>query len=88
MADSINEIKKGIKENRAVIGTELTLKSLKLGKLKKVYMTSNCPAKVKGDIEHYSRLAKTETESLDIPNDELGVICKKQFSISVMGLKA
>lgn len=85
--DVISEIKKGVKDKKALIGTARTIKGLKLGKLQKVFLTSNCPASVKSSIEHYSKLSNCKIEHLDIPNDELGVICKKQFSISVIGLK-
>ncbi|MBI2575017.1 ribosomal L7Ae/L30e/S12e/Gadd45 family protein [Candidatus Woesearchaeota archaeon] len=88
MADAISEIKKGIKEKKAVMGTAQAVKQLKLGRLQKVFLTSNCPQSVKKDIAHYSKLSGCKTEILSIPNDELGVVCKKQFSISVLGIKA
>lgn len=88
MADAISEIKKGIKEKKVVIGTEQAIKQLKLGKLQKVFLTSNCPQSVRKDIAHYSKLSSCKTEVLSVPNDELGVVCKKQFSISVLGIKA
>ncbi len=88
MTDTISDIKKGIKEKKAVIGTLQTIKNLKLGKLQKVVVTSNCPVSVKSDVEHYSKLSRCEIEYLEIPNDELGTLCKKPFSISVLGLKA
>ncbi len=88
MADAIAEIKKGIKEKKAVIGTAQAIEQLKLGRLQKVFLTSNCPQSVKKDIAHYSRMSNCKTEMLSIPNDELGVVCKKQFSISVLGIKA
>ncbi|MBI2575422.1 ribosomal L7Ae/L30e/S12e/Gadd45 family protein [Candidatus Woesearchaeota archaeon] len=88
MADAITEIKKGIKEKKAVIGTAQAIKQLKLGRLQKVFLTSNCPGKVRQDIAHYSKLSNCKIEVLSVPNDELGVICKKQFSISVLGIKA
>jgi len=80
------EIKKLIKSKELVIGTERTIKNLRLGRLRKVFLTSNCPADVKNSVECYSKLSNAEVEQLDIPNDELGVLCKKRFAISVMGL--
>ncbi len=87
MTDTITDIKKGIKEKKAVVGTKQVLKSLKLGQLQKVFITINCPETVKRDIEHYIKMAKCDVEFLNVPNDELGVICKKQYAISVLGLK-
>lgn len=78
------EIKKMLKAGNVLIGTERTIKSLKLGKVQKVLVSSNCPAKVENDINYYAGLSGAEFHKLDYPNDELSVICKKPFSISVM----
>ena len=81
---TIDNIKTLLKGKKAVIGTEKTIKLLRAGKLKKIYLTANCPDEVKGDISHLAKLGKTDIEQLSIPNDELGVICKKPFAISVL----
>ena len=78
------EIKKMIKAGNMVVGTQRTMKSLKLGKVQKVLVSSNCPARVENDISYYAGLSGAEIHKLDYPNDELSVICKKPFSISVL----
>jgi len=78
------EIKKMLKSGNAVIGTEKTMKGLKLGKVQKVLISSNCPDKVVNDISYYAGLSGAEFHKLDYPNDELSVICKKPFAISVL----
>ena len=78
------EIKKMIKVGNVIIGTEKSVKSLKLGNVQKILLSSNCPSSVENDINHYSGLNGAEVHKLDFPNDELGVICKKPFSISVL----
>ena len=78
------EIKKMLKSGSVVIGTERTMKNLKLGKVQKVLVSSNCPANVEKDINYYSGLSGAELHKLEYPNDELSVICKKPFSISVL----
>ncbi len=80
------EIKKLLKENDFIIGTELTIKNLKLGKVSLVVVTENCPDKVVEDIEYYADLSKAEVAKIDAPNEELGIICKKPFSISVLSI--
>ena len=80
------EIKKILKTGNIVIGTERTIKNLKLGKAQKILLSSNCPADVEKDINYYAGLSSAEIHKLDYPNDELGVICKKPFSISVLAL--
>lgn len=86
MAKAIDDIKVGLKEKKAVIGTERVIKGLKTGKIAKVFITSNCPEEVKKDIEYYSGLCGAAVVQLAQPNDELGIICKKPFSISVLGI--
>ena len=86
MKDTISEIKKALKEGKAIIGTERTLKNLKLGKVSKIFLTSNCPEDVEEDVKYYSKLAKVEVVKLKQPNDELGALCKKPFSVSVLSV--
>ncbi len=83
---SIEDIKKAIKEGNAVIGTNEVIKGLKKNKLAKVYVTSNCPEDVKKDVNYYADFSKTEVVNLKEKNDELGMICKKPFSISLFGV--
>ena len=88
MSKKINsaEIKKLLKSGNVVIGTEKTLKSLKFGRVQKVLVSSNCPASVEKSINYYAGLSGAELHKIDYANDELGVICKKPFSISVLAL--
>ena len=82
----LTEIKKMLKSGNIVIGTERTIKNLKLGRVQKVLLSSNCPNSVEKDINYYSGLSNAEAYKLEYANDELGVICKKPFSISVLAL--
>lgn len=86
MTTAAAEIRKNLEEKKIIIGTDRTIKNLKLGKIKKIYVTKNIPEDVKKDIEHYSKLAKVEVVALKYANEELGVICKKPFAISVVSL--
>lgn len=80
------EIRGLLAENKLVIGTERTLKMLRLGKLKQVYLSANCADAAKEDIMHYSDLGKVKVKELPYPGSELGVVCKKPYSISVIGV--
>jgi large subunit ribosomal protein L30e len=80
------ELRKLIKEKKLLVGTDRTLKALKLGNIEKVFMAANCADKLKDDIKHYSKLSKASVSQLRYPNDELGILCKKPYSISVLGL--
>jgi len=80
------EIKKLIKAKDLVIGTERTIKNLKLGRVEKVIISSNCAENTVNDLDYYAGLSKTETIKVNYLNDELGVVCKKPFSISVLSI--
>ena len=84
---NIEEIRKILRSEKAVIGTLLTLKKLKKEEIEKIYLSKNCPEDARSDIAHYSKIANVEVEKLDILNDELGTLCKKPFSVSVVSLK-
>ena len=80
------EIKKLIKSKKIVIGTKRTIKNLKLGKVEKVLISSNCSESMVNDLNHYASLDKTEIIKVNYLNEELGAMCKKPFSISVLSI--
>jgi ribosomal protein L30E len=77
-------IKKRVEKGDVTIGTSQTLLNLKHGNLEVVYVTSNCPKDVIEEIKQNSEDVKVV--ELKETNNELGVICKKPFFISVIGL--
>lgn len=81
---SLADLKKAVKEEKLIFGTDRTLKMIRRGKAKKVFISSNCPKQVREDIKHYAGIADIEVEELKEPNEELGIICKKPFPISVL----
>jgi len=83
----IEEIRSLLGNERLLIGTSEIIKSLRDNKLDTVYASSNCNETTFKDLERYCKLSGTELIKLSIPNDELGIICKKPFSIAVLGIK-
>ncbi len=63
------------------------MKHLKLGGLKTVFVSSNAPVQVKQDVDYYQARFGVEVVHLDKANDELGVICRKPYAISVLSVK-
>ena len=84
---SIEEIKKLLKTENLVIGADRTLKALRNNELVKVFLASNAPERLVKDVEYYASITKIDVEKLNIPNDELGVVCKKPFLITCIGMK-
>ncbi len=79
----LDEIKKLIRDEKLIFGRDIALKKLRLGKVEKIFLAKNCNEELKKDIEYYKNINKFEVAQLSIPNDELGMICKKPFSISI-----
>jgi len=83
----MNEIKKILESDKLIIGKERTMKLLKKGKLAKIYLAKNIDKETKQDLEYYANLNKTEILNVNMSNDELGIFCKKPFSIAVLSLQ-
>jgi len=83
---SLQEIKKALDSKKLVIGLKESVKNIKLGKISQVYLANNCPENTKKDIQRYSKIAKIDFKVLNKSNEDLGVLCKKPFSISVLSI--
>lgn len=82
----IAEIRKLLKGKKLTIGTEKTLKLLRLGKLEKIFLASNCPPKIIDNLNYYKNIKDFKIVKLNYPNDEVGTMCKKPFPISILSL--
>jgi len=78
------ELKKAIKEKELTLGSKKTLDKIKQGKVKAVYLTTDCKADVKRDIMQLAKVSEIKVKELEIDGKELGTLVKKQFSISVL----
>lgn len=78
-------IKEDLKNKKPTIGNDLTIKKLKKSEIKKVYIASNYPEKdkIKRDCKTFS----VELVELKENNKELGGLCKKPFSISIISFE-
>lgn len=83
---NITEIRKILKTENFVIGADRGIKNLKLGRTEKVFLASNCKEEVQEEVEKLAKLSKVEIIVLKQPNDELGILCKKPFSISMFSV--
>ncbi len=85
-AEYLKQLKSKVQAGEAIIGTERVMKALKEGRIQTVYVASNCPATVKGNLLQYAGLSGAEVLDLEMTNEELGVFCKKNFFIVLVGL--
>ena len=82
----VSDLKKLLVKNKLVLGSERCLKLLREKKLKKIYFSNNCSPSAKENLVHYCDMLGVPFEDLPKSSDELGVICRKPFSISVVGV--
>ena len=84
--ENIKEIKASVQAGTALIGKESVVKGLQSGSVQRVFFALNCPASTREDVAHYASLVSVELVDLEQNNEELGVLCKKNFFISVLGI--
>ncbi len=83
--EDLRQLKVEIQDNKIIFGFEQTLKGLKEGTITTAYVSKNCPDDMKEDIFQYSKLQGIPAKVLELDNEELGLFCKKNFFISVLG---
>ncbi len=83
---NLQDVRVLLEKKQLYIGITRTLKALKTGAISKVYVASNTPKDVKDDLSYYTSLSGAQMVTLDEPNTELGVTCRKPFPISVIGV--
>lgn len=81
----MNDLKEDLKKGKPIYGTENTIKKIKLGKMKKIYIVSNC--KDKQTLIAYAQQFGVEVIELEENNAQLGVLCKRPHLISVLGFQ-
>ncbi|MBI2499552.1 ribosomal L7Ae/L30e/S12e/Gadd45 family protein [Candidatus Woesearchaeota archaeon] len=77
---SIEKLKKALREEKIIYGIDNTIKDLKLGKAKCVFLAKNCPDKIREEIKKY----KTEVIELEESSDEIALVCKRPHQIIVL----
>lgn len=82
----VSDLKKLVAQDKLVIGTERTFKLLRDKGVKHVYCSSNCSPNTVERVKHLSGLSGISVEQLDKSSSELGTICRKPFSIAVIGV--
>ncbi len=84
--DNLQLIKQKLQEDKLVIGRDSVSKKLNQGLIETVFLSANCPPAVKNDFKHYTSMVDVPLVILEIDNEELGVFCKKNFFVSVLGI--
>ena len=83
----IETIKKAFEGGTIILGAEETTKALRSGEVAKVYVAQNISVPMEQDIRSLCEVGNTSLVKLPYPSDEVGMTCRKPFSVSVLGIK-
>lgn len=79
---SIVKLRAALKTGKVIYGSERTLKNLKTGKVKTVFLSSTCPGDVREIIKGYD----VEVIELKEDGEEVALVCKRPHPISVLSI--
>ena len=85
--EQLTGLKNKIIEDKVVFGRENVVKALRNKEINSVLLASNCPKLVREEIMNLARISNIKVTEVEQDNEELGVICKKNFFVAVLGIK-
>lgn len=82
------DIERGIRvavdTGKVILGSNKSIQAIKLGNGELVVMAANAPKNLKEDVEVYSKLSEMPVHIFDGSSVDLGSICGKPFTVSVL----
>ena len=75
-----------MKSGKAVLGYKQTLKSLRKGLLKAIFVAHNTPSIIKAEVNYYSVLSNTHIYHYTGNNIDLGSACGKYYRVAILGI--
>jgi large subunit ribosomal protein L30e len=87
MIDVDKAIDAAVKTGKVIFGAESAIKNAQTGKARLIVISANCPAEVRGDIEYYGRLSGVNLVVYKGTSIDLGMACKKPFTVSALTVK-
>ena len=80
-------IKEKMKQEKVLLGYKSVMKSLKTGRPEIIVYANNLPDERRKMLEHNAKISNVEIK--EYPNDSvnLGLVCGKPFSVSVLVIK-
>ena len=80
-------IKEKIKQKKLIIGYKTVIKSLKSNHPELIVLATNIPEDKKKMIELNAKISKVQVKEYPKDGVELGLLCGKPFSVSVLAIK-
>lgn len=82
----MKDLTKAIASKKIIIGVKSVIRNLRDGKLDSVYLSKNCSAAMRDQIEQYSKLIEVDVKKTNETSAEFGILCKKQYNIQAIGI--
>ncbi len=76
-----------VKTGKVLFGANSAIQSAKTGKAKMIVIASNCPQKIREDLEYYCKLSKIPLLVYEGTSFDLGVACGKPFIVSALTIR-
>lgn len=83
----MTDLKKILASKNKILGRNRVIAALRQGKLSDVLLAKNCPVGFRRDIESLASIGSAKVIVLEHTNEELGIMCKKPFAVSAIGVK-
>ncbi|MFQ6085840.1 MAG: 50S ribosomal protein L30e [Candidatus Bathyarchaeia archaeon] len=80
-------IQMAIETGKVVIGSNRIVKDTRLGKLKLIILSSDCPEDRGDEIRHLASLSMIPIYTFEGSSVHLGTVCGKLFRVAALGIK-
>ena len=87
MIDVNKAIATTVKTGKILFGTNNAIENVKTRKAKLIIVASNCPQKIREDIEYYCKLSNIPVTIYNGTSIDLGAVCGKPFMVSVLTIR-
>jgi large subunit ribosomal protein L30e len=81
---SVAKLREALRTQQLIYGTRQTLRNLKRGKTKVIFLSQDCNPATKDTISYYSTLRKVQIIQIEQGGREIAQLCKKNFPVSVL----
>jgi large subunit ribosomal protein L30e len=87
MIDVNKAIATTVKTGKILFGTNNAIKNAKTRRIKLIIVASNCPQKIREDIEYYCKLSNIPVTIYKGTSIDLGAVCGKPFKVSALTIR-
>jgi len=87
MIDLNKSIALAVKTGKVMFGAQSAIKSAKTGKVRLIIAAANCPPKFLIELEYYCKLSKIPLIIFKGTSKDLGSVCGKPFTVSVLAIR-